>query len=467
MKRTRSNQKSRAAIARSAVLVGKWLKTYERVIEKYEQEHPHWRIEVLVSLIKWSLQSLKHYIENPRESKISWADPFVELHFPVGWDWSAREEGDAVSYGHQFGQITSKNVATEAKAHQTLARIMVEQLNAMTLAETTNWAYYEKRNNYFTPVLPIETTAKLVSIKGKRARREAFDELVRPFSIGASRVDASVLKLKSGQRVPKRLLESQPQMDIPGIRFAGDVNGRKIDMGLIFEIHPLIADYDQKKAYHPVVVGLAVLNGNARIVDGDFLQDAPATWTKVERKKLWDELLSNIENLAAALIPKPEAEASVILSVNSQLKVPESWWRPENRTATMKFIADAQGQVGEMVGFGVQEASFAGKQLTQTCRTCGWVHDAGFTQLRVGDDEISLGGLLPDIVQLVHRAHEKGLAGMNTKDEQLVKLCGGYRNPCKAFDDLGRRAEYKLIFDTRKRGFIALRGRNKSESNPE
>jgi hypothetical protein len=81
---------------------------------------------------------------------------------------------------------------------------------------------------------------------------------------------------------------------------------------------------------------------------------------------------------------------------------------------------------------------------------------------------VSLAGCLPEILRLVHCSHEKGLPALSTKDDALLKACGGYHNPCKAFDDLNRRTEYKKLFDTRKRGFIALRGypgisRNKSE----
>jgi hypothetical protein len=475
MKRDRRNQKPGAAITKSIALVEKWRQAYERAIEGYENSHPHWRIEVLVSLIKWSLRSLKHYIENPRESKISWADPFVELHFPVGWNWSPREEGDTVPHGHLFGQITSKNVATEAKAHKTLARIMVEQLNAVTLADVTNWACYEKRKNYYLPVFPVETTAKLISIKGKRARQEAFEELVRPFSIGGAYIDYGDRKLVDGAKVPKRaakqLANIGNRMDIPAVNFNGEHDGQKFRISLVFLIHPLIADYDQKKAYHPITVGLAFLPE----MDGDEIKLCdPGEWSQKDQEGFWDGLLKEVEKLAALLIPKPEVEESVILSVNSQLKVPASWWHAENRTATMKLIADAQAQAGEIVGFGVQAAGHTGNQLTaQTCPVCGWIHDASFTQIKIdGAEPISLSGLLPDILRTVHRAHEKGLAGMSTKDKELTAVCGGYYNPCKAFHALKRQREYRLLFDTSRRGTISLRGAigknwNKSEAGPE
>ncbi|MBE0543583.1 MAG: toll/interleukin-1 receptor domain-containing protein [Verrucomicrobia bacterium] len=326
--------------------IQKYRASYQNAVENYERDHPHWRIEVLVSLIKWSLRSLRHYVEKARDSEITWNSPFVELHYPVDWNWKARGNADIAPGGHLFGKLTRQNTATKELAVKTLSRTMARQFNAMTLAEVTNWAWYEKLNDYYTPVLPVETSVELNAIKGERQRRAAFDELVRPFSMAATRMDASILELKSGTRVPKRLLERQPQMDFPGIRFTGDVSGRNIDMGLIFEIHPLIADYDRKKAYHPVVIGLAVLN--ARFVDGEVLQDTPASWPRADRKQFWEGLLREIDNLTEELIPQQETQQSVILSVNSTLKIPVEHWRPEIRSAEIKRVSDALAKLGEV-----------------------------------------------------------------------------------------------------------------------
>ena len=57
--------------------IDKYFQSFQRASENYERNHPHWRIEVLVSLIKWGLTSLKHYIEDARDSEISWDAPFV------------------------------------------------------------------------------------------------------------------------------------------------------------------------------------------------------------------------------------------------------------------------------------------------------------------------------------------------------------------------------------------------------
>jgi len=454
----------------------KYFPIYQNALNHYEKEHPHWRIEVLVSLIKWGLKSLKYYIEDVRDPKITWESPLVELHYPINWNWKKRGSGDMAPGGHIYGQFTPQNTATKKLAAKTLGQTMARQFNAMTLADATNWAWYEKLNNHYTPRLPFQLFVELNAIKSKRQRREFFEELVRPFSIGATRIDLSGMEMKPGARVPKRvtkqLMETNQRMDIRGIRFTGDVNGRKFDMGLVFEIHPLIADYDQQKAFHPVVVGLAVLN--ARLVRGEIVQETPAKWPKCDREEFWEGLLRELEKLTGLLIPKTESQESVILSVNSTLKIPVDHWQPENRSAEIKKVADALAQIGELAQLNVESTkSIDDAHRQAVCPVCSWVHDAGFTQIKTNQEQvITLGGILPDIVALVHRAHEKGLAGLSTKDDKLLEICGGYGNPCKAFDDLKHRNDYKILFDTRKRGFISLRGanginRNKSEASPE
>ena len=55
--------------------------------------------------------------------------------------------------------------------------------------------------------------------------------------------------------VPKRIIktvsETPNPFGIQDISVNGDINGRKIKMSLVLQVHPLIADYDAKRAYHP------------------------------------------------------------------------------------------------------------------------------------------------------------------------------------------------------------------------
>jgi hypothetical protein len=154
------------------------------------------------------------------------------------------------------------------------------------------------------------------------------------------------------------------------------------------------------------------------------------------------------------------------IRVSATLRLPV----PENRNVVLKRIAENLARVGELqqFNFGVESTETVFAQNAPICPICGWTHDSGFTQMRYGSDFVLLSGILPDIVAVVHRAHEKGFPALSTKDDELLKICGGYGNPCKAFDDLRHRDDYKALFETGKRGFISLRGalgiiRNKSE----
>ena len=174
-----------------------------------------------------------------------------------------------------------------------------------------------------------------------------------------------------------------------------------------------------------------------------------------------DELLPELGRAFESLIPKRERGASIILRVNSEIKVPVSARVLPGNSAQHKCKSpSAKMRDDEM------------KNVETLC-VCDWIHDAGFNQLTMeAGKPIFLRGVLSKIVHLVHQAHEKGLESLSTKDEALLEVCRGYHNPCKAFDDLKRRDEYKRLFDTRRRGFIAIRGaagrsRNKSEARPE
>jgi hypothetical protein len=242
-------------------------------------------------------------------------------------------------------------------------------------------------------------------------------------------------------------------------------------MRLIFEIHPLMADYDKRKAGHPVTLALAVFRGMA---GNKPVGDTPANWPEKERQESGAGLPRQVGKLASQLTPREQTRESLVLSVNATLKIPVEHWRPENRAAEIKKVADALAQIGEVDGLSVKPGmSYGAPPHPDACQVCGWVHDPGFTQIKTNHDEtIVLGGRLPEIVALVHHAHERGLAGLSTKDEALHKVCAGYRHPCKAFADLNHRRDYQTLFDTRKRGFLSLRGanginRNKSQSNPE
>ena len=189
------------------------------------------------------------------------------------------------------------------------------------------------------------------------------------------------------------------------------------------------------------------------------LFDNPAKWPWKDREELWRKVFHSLDGLVDKLIPKKESEDSVILTVNALLKVPASRWKPEHRSSEIKKITDALSLEGALSQIQVKEDGMANLLQRKTCPVCGITHDSGFTQfIFPGGDTVAIAGVLPDIVRCVHAAHEKGFPNLITKNDELVQICGGYFHPSKAFYDLKQQQTYRLLFDTSRRGFIALRG---------
>jgi hypothetical protein len=181
----------------------KFIKNFRSTLETYEKEHPHWRIEVLVSLIGRGLLGLKQHIEDPNKTGITWDNPFVELHYPVEWDWNAPQAEGIISARPITGKFTPQNTADAETTRKTIGEIMVRHLNTLALQGFTNHVWLEKHKGQenLTPILSAELCEELDAIKNKRERQDALNQLARPFSIGAALIDYGDKEFKNGARV--------------------------------------------------------------------------------------------------------------------------------------------------------------------------------------------------------------------------------------------------------------------------
>jgi hypothetical protein len=190
----------------------------------------------------------------------------------------------------------------------------------------------------------------LNAIKNKRERQDALNQLARPFSIGAALIDYGDKELKDGARVPKRVIEQLANIDklidIQRIGFSGNVNGRKVEMSLVFQIHPLTIEYERKKAYHSLTVGLFIA---PEIIEGEIVTTTPADWPKSDQETLWRELFQEVVKLTDHLIPKAESQTSVILSINTEIEMPLA-----SLNEAQKKALDALQQLGLVKDFSMK-----------------------------------------------------------------------------------------------------------------
>ncbi len=78
-------------------------------------------------------------------------------------------------------------------------------------------------------------------------------------------------------------------------------------MSLIFQIHPLTIEYERKKAYHSITVGLFIA---PEIIEGEIVTTTPAGWPKNDQETLWHELFQEVVKLTDHFIPKAESQTS-------------------------------------------------------------------------------------------------------------------------------------------------------------
>ena len=170
-------------------------------------------------------------------------------------------------------------------------------------------------------------------------------------------------------------------------------------------------------------------------------------WTESEKLEVWPAQPLSVGEIAAL-----HTAANSIATKAGETIAAQITRKP--LTGEEYQIVQQERLIAAMPERGAADAS----KDSEACPTCGWRHDAEFTQVVIPKRKpITLAGVLPDIVACVHTALAKGLPRVSTKDEELLRRCGGYSNACKAFYDRHQREAYQELFDTSRRGFIALR----------
>ena len=128
-------------------LAEKYLPFFHRAYDLNERANPHWRLDVLGSLIKSALVNLRHGIEGGRNPALSWDNPCMVRHHPVEWDWQPRDATGVPRGGYLFGNFTAQNTVDMPTARQTVGDMLRCCQNAEVLANATNWSWYEQRGN--------------------------------------------------------------------------------------------------------------------------------------------------------------------------------------------------------------------------------------------------------------------------------------------------------------------------------
>jgi hypothetical protein len=146
-----------AAGERVGKRIDKYLKLLGDVEESYEKDHPEWQIEVLLWLMVWGVESLRIRLESDEKIGPTWDSPFIEIRFPVEFDWSGMGKGEIVSVSMTAGGLTAENTSTRSKAIKSNVRDISSAAGSHDAANVHERIGVRKERQPLHPNYPAET----------------------------------------------------------------------------------------------------------------------------------------------------------------------------------------------------------------------------------------------------------------------------------------------------------------------
>lgn len=328
--------------------------TLFQALESYEKEHPHWQGECLLWITEWCLRQLKAFLEDGGENDISWENPFVEMHFPVQCSW--HEENGHSRFSLNSGTITTENTADQESALKTLSEIMVRQIEITTLQDLTNRVAFEKNGDQFFPMLDEDLGNRLQAIGDQAERQRFLDDLFRPCSFGAGRIDIEQVAEEESlpTSVQEEFARDWQHVQPPLVSIPLTVDGVSIILVVILEIQPLVADILEQTAYFPLTFGLAIQSPYEN-VSLEWVESPQASlhlWSDDDRNQLWDIVFTWLKAQTKHLhsIPVPNLEEAVI-AVNTTIRVALDKDDPHHKSKILTAIEGQIADVGHVIAF--------------------------------------------------------------------------------------------------------------------
>jgi DNA-binding transcriptional regulator YiaG len=300
---------------------------------------PEWLGVSLMDHVRLGLFNLRRYIDDPNEDRISWDFPFVELTYPVEWDFEGRIHPPPG--GVVFRKCTAEDLVDgkvpEEKAREVVReRRSIEALSYVT-RRVVEWREEGKtdaegRPTYILPKPLVDCLDAIQQVSGEDSsgglfRQSLVDMFARPFSMGAFEAEAAVADAKldapnpeelealvrsgtplsaaeltseewggvdAGAAAFDELLKRRPDMPAP-MNFATTSDaGEKLDGSVVALVYPLTVDATARRAWFTLGVGLVFTKGN------------PRRFSEKHLAKLWDKLIG----LDADELPRAETSTT-------------------------------------------------------------------------------------------------------------------------------------------------------------
>lgn len=295
---------------------------FEKAVTNYEATNPEWRSSVIISLAELGLLSLKRYVEAPSKQESRWESPYIDFEYSADIDWDAWTASKYLNF--QTLQLTKGSIEGEAVAEKTLAGAMVKHFTITALSGFTAWAVFEKRGDTYEAFLSREQAETLAHLPDPRQKELFLKMLHHPFSFGAG-----VFSFDETEGPEFRSLSSDQNEEFrelsklihePLLSKTTTIDGKTLESRVIFQVHPLTIDPEQKKAFFTITTGIFLQPiGAADDPLAPSLSWAnPANWPAKDRAEFLESLLKSVRELHCA---EPDEMTEKFITVNAQLKI--------------------------------------------------------------------------------------------------------------------------------------------------
>lgn len=280
------------------------------------EEHEHWFPCIFFETAYNALYALRTYIEDESEPDISWENPWVEIRFPVAWNF----ERHAFTTGMEEKDWLNPDNAAFAER---VGKGSVDLLYSHTLHELTHGAYYRKHGDQ----------SVLHTLEGE-ALRAAEEALVQPVCWGGALINE-----QGDPNTDPALAARLESMLLPGglTVTATQDDGTELKGVVVVQFHPLVVDEDEHRAYFPVVVGLGFLpSDTAREPEQEAPFLDPSTWSEEVRRTFWEKLLGELDKVIHSLAAqKPQTSETAQTGTTGTLPARPV---PEERRASVASV---------------------------------------------------------------------------------------------------------------------------------
>ena len=302
----------------------KFEKVYGNVLETIPDK---FYSATFAEIIRGGLNTLRHCIENPEDSGVSWESPWVEAHYPVGWDW---ERGHILNFKIPEPLLESALKGEDLFKTRTDEVVKLAQdltaaaSSPAVLSQLTRQVVVRVKEGQEDEVLFLEPKMEKEweALKTDEERDAYLDKVREPFSIGGLEtfdkengkgiiIHFDHLDIKKEDTPPPLGSETIKRLkDLPSLIFDVEDEGRELKGSVVIMIHPLVVDEDKREAYFPVVVGLVF--APPEIKEGEDPVINPAAWAGDEEKQktffkeLWELLLEKMPRKLAGEEEAPE-----------------------------------------------------------------------------------------------------------------------------------------------------------------